>query len=68
MTVLDHVQDLLVQMAPNAACDACISKRLGLSRRRHANKNTRILAQAGGFERRHDVCAICGQTGEVIGA
>jgi hypothetical protein len=62
VTVLERVRDLLVRLAPNAACDTCIAIRLGLSLRQHANKITRALAKAGGFERRKGVCGICGQT------
>jgi len=66
MTVLDRLRDLLVRLAPNAACDTCIARRLDLSRRQHANKNTRALVRTGGFERRKGVCSICGEMREVI--
>jgi len=68
MTVLDRVRDLLQRLAPKAACDTCITRRLDLSQRRHANKKTRALAQAGGFERRKGACSICRETREVISA
>ena len=68
MTVLDRVRNLLIRLAPKAACDACIAASLGLSQRQHANKKTRALAQAGGFERHKGGCGICGQIREVISA
>ncbi|TPG37979.1 hypothetical protein EAH79_17010 [Sphingomonas koreensis] len=66
MTVLDQVRRLIERLSPAAICDDCISERLGLSARQHANHNTSELAGSSGFERRKDVCAICGATKLVI--
>ena len=68
MNALDRVRELLLRLAPKAACDNCIAGSLGLSQRRHAGKQTRALAQADGFLRRKGVCRICGETREVISA
>jgi hypothetical protein len=46
--------------------DDCIAERLELSVRQHANHKTRELAGQGGFERRKDVCSLCGETKLVI--
>jgi len=66
MTVLDQVRGLIERLSPDPICDDCISERLGLSVRQHANHKTRELAGTRGFERRKDVCAICGGTKLVI--
>jgi hypothetical protein len=65
MTVLDDVRQLIVRRASKPICDDCITKNLGLSVRQHANHKTRELA-ASGFDRRKDICSICGQTKKVI--
>jgi hypothetical protein len=66
MTVLDQVRRLIERLSPQPVCDDCISERLGLSVRQHANHKTRELAGTRGFERRKDACAICGATKLVI--
>ncbi len=65
-TVIDKVSALIRRLAPEPICDDCITERLGLSVRQHANIKTRELAGQAGFERRKDVCAICGATKIVI--
>ena len=60
MTILDEVRALIVRMSPQAICDDCIAERLRLSVRQHANHKTRELAGTGGFERRKDLCSLCG--------
>jgi hypothetical protein len=65
-TVLDQVRGLIVRLSPEAVCDDCITERLGLSVRQHANHKTRELAGSNGFERRLEPCAICGTTKKVI--
>ncbi|MEH6791107.1 hypothetical protein [Parasphingorhabdus sp.] len=60
MTVLDDVTKLVIRLAPEPICDDCIADRLGLSVRQHANHKTREIAGKSGFERRKDVCSICG--------
>lgn len=66
MTVLDDVARLVTRLAPDPVCDDCIADRLGLSVRQHANHQTRALAGSNGYERRKDVCALCGTTKLVI--
>lgn len=65
-TVLDEVRALIERLAPAPVCDDCITERLGLSVRQHANHKTRELAGSHGFERRRDACALCGATKIVI--
>lgn len=65
-TVLDQVRGLIERLSPEPICDDCVSERLGLSVRQHANHKTRELAGRRGFERRKDACAICGATKLVI--
>ncbi|UYY57026.1 hypothetical protein [Sphingomonas sp. S2-65] len=66
MTILDQVRALIERLAPEPVCDDCITERLGLSVRQHANHKTRELAGSGGFERRLDPCSLCGVTKKVI--
>ena len=65
-TVLAKVRALIERLGPEPVCDDCITERLGLSVRQHANHKTRELAGSDGFERRLDVCALCGTTKTVI--
>lgn len=60
MTVLDAVCALVSRLSPDPICDDCITERLGLSVRQHANHKSRELAGADGFERSKDLCSICG--------
>ena len=66
MTVLDRVRGLIERLSPEPICDDCITDRLGLSVRQHANHKTRELAGTQGFERRKEACSICGQDKIVI--
>ncbi|MGN6278902.1 MAG: hypothetical protein ACTHM8_09300 [Sphingomonas sp.] len=66
MTVLDQVRRLIERLSPEPICDDCIADKLGLSVRQHANRKSRELAGTHGFERRKDICAICGTTKMVI--
>jgi hypothetical protein len=66
MTVLTQVRAPVSRLSPDGICDDCITERLALSVRQHANHKTRELAGAEGFERREDVCSICGLTKLVI--
>ncbi|ENY82817.1 hypothetical protein [Sphingopyxis sp. MC1] len=68
MTVLDQVRGLIERLSPEPICDDCISERLGLSVRQHANHKARELAGTRGFERQIGSCAICGATKKVIRA
>ena len=62
MTVLERVRGLLIKRSPMAICDDCIADRLDLSVRQHANHKTRELAPKSRFNRRKDICGICGST------
>lgn len=66
MTVLEQVRGLIERLSPEPICDDCISERLGLSVRQHANRMTRELAGTRGFERRMGACSICGGDKKVI--
>jgi hypothetical protein len=59
MAVIDDVSALIIRLAPHPVCDDCVSERLGLSVRQHANQKTRELVGSAGFERRKDVCSLC---------
>jgi hypothetical protein len=65
-TVLDQVSSLIKRLAPSAICDDCITERLGLTVRQHANHKTRELAGLEGFERALGDCALCGTKKKVI--
>jgi len=65
-TVLDEVRALVSRLSPKAACDDCISERLGLSVRQHANHKTRELTGEPGFKRELDECGLCGTRKLVI--
>jgi hypothetical protein len=66
MTVLERVRDLIVRLAPGAACDDCIAHQLRISPRQHANHKTRELEKAGGFDRRVNECSICKCTNKKV--
>jgi len=66
MTVLDQVRAFIMRLSPEPVCDDCITERLALSVRQHANHKTRELAGQDGFERRIDACSLCGATKKVI--
>jgi hypothetical protein len=66
MTVLDQVETLLANIAPEPMCDACIAKKLNLSISQHANHKTRELEKLSKYDRRMGLCTICGSTKKVI--
>jgi len=66
MTVLDQVRDFIARHSPQAVCDDCIADGLNPSVRQHANHKTRELEKSRGFDRRVDVCGICGKEKKVI--
>jgi hypothetical protein len=66
VTVLEQVGALIRRLAPDPVCDDCISDRLGLSVRQHANHKTRELAGSSGFERELGDCVLCASTKKVI--
>jgi hypothetical protein len=66
MTVLERIRALVVRLSPDPICDDCVTEKLGLSVRQHANHKTRELAGGQGFERRIDTCAICRTVKTVI--
>jgi hypothetical protein len=66
MTVLDDVAALVQRFAPNAICDDCITSKLSLTVRQHANIKTRELAKSGSFRREKGECHACKQSKLVI--
>jgi len=66
MTIIDDVANFVSRLSPESVCDDCITAKLGLSVRQHANHKTRELAGRDGFERTKDACAICGSEKLVI--
>ncbi|WP_438727943.1 hypothetical protein ACR9YC_11955 [Parasphingorhabdus sp. DH2-15] len=66
MTVLDDVAHMIGSISPEAICDDCITDRLGLTVRQHANHKTRILAEEAGYMRQKDICSVCDSTKLVI--
>lgn len=66
MTVLTDVAQLVERLAPAPVCDDCVAERLCLTVRQHANHKTHELAGQDGFERRKDICSICGAQKLVI--
>lgn len=67
-TVLNRVKALVERLAPAPICDDCITEKLELSVRQHANHKTRELAGSPGFERQIGLCAICDSEKKVIRA
>jgi hypothetical protein len=66
MTVREDVETLVRGMAPHGICDDCITSKLGLTVRQHANHKTNELAHQPGFHRERDVCGVCRCTKLVI--
>ena len=66
MAVLTQVRALIERLSPLSICDDCITERLGLSVRQHANQKTRELAGTAGFERRLEPCSLCNSVKKVI--
>ena len=64
--VMEQVRALIERLAPDPVCDDCITERLGLGVRQHANHKTRELAGIAGFERQVGACALCGGNKKVI--
>jgi hypothetical protein len=58
-TILERVRGLIERLAPEPICDECIAEKLELAWTSQANQAARELV-GGGFERRSDICAICG--------
>ncbi len=67
-TVLDRVRALIERLAPEPVCDDCITQKLDLTGRQHANHKTRELAGSHGFKRRKANCILCGAEKLVIRA
>lgn len=66
MAVLEDVEKLIVRISPEPICDDCITKKLNLSIRQHANQKTREMAGENGYRRSKDICSICEATRLVI--
>lgn len=59
MTVLEEVSNLVTKIAPACICDDCITEKLELTVRQHANHKSRELAQASEFLRIKRACSVC---------
>lgn len=59
-TVVERVRGLIERLAPQPICDECVAEKLDLPWTAQANQAARELAGADGFERRSDICTICG--------
>lgn len=66
LTIIDKVGALIRRLSPNPICDDCITERLDLSVRQHANHKTRELAGMSGFARELGRCTLCASTKKVI--
>jgi hypothetical protein len=60
VTVLQQVRALIIARTPQAICDDCIAAKLNLSVRQHANHKTRELEKLPRYDRRVQVCSVCG--------
>jgi len=65
-TVLARVRALISELAPKPVCDDCISIKLDLSLRQHANAMSRQLAVDDSFKREIGVCWLCKSCKKVI--
>lgn len=59
-TVLDQVRALIERLAGEPICDDCVAEKLKLSSTSQANLAARGLTGMQGFERRNDICSLCG--------
>jgi hypothetical protein len=59
-TILERVRSLIERLAPAPICDECIAEKLSLSWKSQANQAARELIGSDHFERRSDICTICG--------
>jgi hypothetical protein len=62
MTVLDDVDELVRGLSPHCICDDCITQKLDLTVRQHANHKSRELAELHGFTRVKQICSFCGSS------
>ena len=60
MAILDDVKELVNSISPQCICDDCLTEKLGLSVRQHANQKTRRLVEQFGIVRKKRCCAFCG--------
>lgn len=58
--MLDDVEKLVARLSPDPICDGCIAGTLGLGDPHYAGHRARALAGSNGFERRKQVCSMCG--------
>jgi len=59
-TVLNKVRALIERLAGEPICDDCVAEKLDLTWTSQANLAARELTGMQGFERRNDVCSLCG--------
>jgi hypothetical protein len=60
LAILDNVRALIERLAGEPICDDCVVEKLILPRPSQANLAMRELGGTNGFERRIDVCSLCG--------
>lgn len=65
-TVFDRVKSLVERLSPQPVCDDCITERLALTSREHADHKTRELSGMVGFETQNGECSLCGAKKTVI--
>lgn len=66
MTVYDQVAALIRRLSPAPVCDDCITERLQLSVRQHANHKSLQLAGTPGYRRELGRCSLCEADKKVI--
>lgn len=62
----DRLTRFLADHRPALFCDYCIADKLGLSRRREANRVTSALGKSSVFWRDVGACSVCAQHKQVI--
>ena len=65
-TILERVRGLIERLTPQPICDECVAEKLDLPWTAQTNQAARELAGVDGFERRSDICAICGRPRVVV--
>lgn len=65
-SVFDKVRGFIERLAPEPVCDDCITDKLGLTQRQHANRKTNELAGTDGFVSGQGPCSLCGEPRKII--
>ena len=66
MNIGADIERLVTRLSPAPVCDVCIADRLALAPDVDVHQATGELVGAHGFERRKDVCSLCGMVTSVI--